>query len=203
MRYKIHGKIPGRYKTILIVAAVLIAQVMSPDVHAHKVYLFAWSEGDTIYTESYFSRNSRVKDGEITVYDLAGVQLLKGRSDSNGEFSFKIPQRTDLRIVLDSSLGHRAEYIFNIQENIAAPQGPEQDTPVDEAVSLSDTATIDMAQIRQVVEEAIDSRLAPITKELLEKKKDQDPGLKEIISGIGYILGIMGIVLYIRGRKKD
>ena len=203
MRYKIHGKIPGRYKTILIVVAVLIAQVMSLDVHAHKVYLFAWSEGDTIYTESYFSRNSRVKDGEITVYDLAGVQLLKGRSDNNGEFSFKIPQRTDLRIVLDSSLGHRAEYIFNIQENIAAPQGPEQDTPVDEAVSLSDTATIDMAQIRQVVEEAIDSRLAPITKELLEKKKDQDPGLKEIISGIGYILGIMGIVLYLRGRKKD
>jgi hypothetical protein len=33
-------------------------------------------------------------------------------------------------------------------------------------------------------------------------RKEEAPGFREITAGIGYILGIMGLVLYFRSRKK-
>jgi nickel transport protein len=52
------------------------------------------------------------------------------------------------------------------------------------------------------VEETTDSSLKPITKALAETERDKGPGLREIIAGIGYIVGIMGIILYFRAKKR-
>jgi len=41
---------------------------------------------------------------------------LTGKTDDQGRFSFKIPQETDLTIVLNASIGHRVEYIFFASE---------------------------------------------------------------------------------------
>ena len=59
---------------------------------AHKVTIFAWAEGNRVFTESKFSGGKRVKDGLVTVFDSAGNQLLEGRTDENGEFSFEAPR---------------------------------------------------------------------------------------------------------------
>ncbi len=60
---------------------------------AHRVNIFAWVEGDTVHTESKFSGGKRVNGGEIVVYDLEGKQLLSGKTNAEGEFSFKIPEK--------------------------------------------------------------------------------------------------------------
>ena len=85
-------------------------------VHAHGVHVFARVDGDRIFTESYFSDERKVKDGVIKVYDPSGALLLEGKTDENGSFSFGIPQQTDLKIVLEASMGHRAEYLLKADE---------------------------------------------------------------------------------------
>ncbi len=55
---------------------------------AHKVMIFAWVQGDKIFTESKFSGGKLVKGGDVIVYDLEGNQLLEGQTDDKGEFSF-------------------------------------------------------------------------------------------------------------------
>jgi nickel transport protein len=34
-------------------------------------------------------------------------------------------------------------------------------------------------------------------------QEERGPGLTEIIGGIGYIFGVMGLILYLKGRKKN
>ena len=82
---------------------------------AHKVYIYAWFEGDTVYTESYFG-SRKVKEGLIQVFDLSGKMLLEGRTDEKGEFAFKSPQKTDLRIVVEAGMGHRNECILKAED---------------------------------------------------------------------------------------
>lgn len=85
-------------------------------VDAHRVNIFARVEGDTVHVESKFSGGRRVHTGKITVSDTAGTELLRGTTDENGQFSFKVPQKTDLKIVLEAGTGHRAEWTIPAAE---------------------------------------------------------------------------------------
>ena len=71
-------------------------------VDAHRVNLFAWVEGDTVYVESKFSSGKKVKAGKIIVTDPRGT--------------FKVPKKTELKIVLRAGTGHRAEWTIPASE---------------------------------------------------------------------------------------
>lgn len=54
------------------------------------------------------------------------------------------------------------------------------------------------AHIHEIVNAALDAKLAPIHKRLAE---DRGIGITEIFGGIGWLIGIFGIWFYYRGRK--
>ena len=167
---------------------------MGATAHAHGVYIFAWVEGDTVYTDSYFGGKKKIKGGVVKVYDTSGAILLEGKTDDNGEYSFKLPKKTALRLVLEAGAGHRAEFLL----------GADEIAGIDEAPALpTSPSQEDNDHIRQVVEEALDARLKPITRALAEIQKDRGPGLTEVIGGIGYIVGMMGIIIYFKGKKRS
>ena len=128
-------------------------------VEAHRVILFAWVENDTVYVESKFNSGKKVKAGKIIVTDPRGIELVKGTTNEKGEFSFKVPQKTDLKIALLAGEGHRAEW------------------------------TLPLAEV-----ETLAAEKPPVP--------EKGPGAKEIIIGIGCILGLAGIAAYIRKRRK-
>ncbi len=78
--------------------------------YAHKVMVFAWVDGDTIFTQSKFSGGKKVKGGKIAVYNTHKKILLEGKTDNEGKFSFEVPEKTTLKIVLYAGTGHRAEW---------------------------------------------------------------------------------------------
>ena len=47
----------------------------------------------------------------------------------------------------------------------------------------------------------MDKKLRPIT-EMLADSMNRSPGFTEIMGGIGYILGLVGIAFYFANRKK-
>ena len=178
---------------------------------AHKVYLFAWAEGDQVMVDSYFSKAKKVQGGKIIVYDASGRKLLEGVTDEQGRFSFQAPQKTDLRLVVEAGMGHRGEFLLSAEdlpETSVAVQAP------DKAAGQSGTASsptgsgpaeavrIDPDQIKKVVERALDERLGPLVRSIAELREDQGPGLTEIVGGIGYIFGIMGLFMYFRRGRK-
>ena len=205
-RIRKHGEVlraPG-IMTLVMVQVLALLLFMGTSAHAHGVYIFAWVEGDTVYTDSYFSSKKKVKDGVVKVFGSSGDILLEGKTDANGEFSFKIPGKPPLRIVLEAGMGHGSEFLLEVNEitGIVETPAPSEKSHDPQGPSTS-PSQLDMDQIRVVVEETLDARLKPITRALAKLQKDKGPGLTEMIGGIGYIFGIMGIVLYFRGKKKS
>lgn len=94
----------------------LVMFVFSADLAlAHRVVLFAWTEGDMVFTQSQFPDGRKIADGQVNVFDRDHNLLLEGKTDSNGEFSFKIPKIIDLNIVLDAGMGHQGQW--NLSED--------------------------------------------------------------------------------------
>lgn len=93
-----------------------VGTVLSGIAYAHKVNIFAYSEGDQVHTESYFPDGKPVENGTVEVYDSQNHKLLQGKTDREGKFSFPIPKKDDLRIVIVASMGHKNDYILKKDE---------------------------------------------------------------------------------------
>ena len=83
-------------------------------------------------------------------------------SSEKGEFSFRIPKKTDLRIVLEAAMGHRAEYILKLDEMNREDVSPDAVQPGDlKALQPEGKVPVasreDLEKIRAVVEEALDA----------------------------------------------
>lgn len=163
---------------------------------AHKVTIFAWVEGDTIYTQSKFSKGRKAKGALVTVFDMEGNRLLEGTTDEKGKFSFKIPKKTGLKVVLKASMGHMAEWKIPVDE-IAEAQASQNKTPESGGPSC-----FQREEIRRLIDESLDQKLGPIIN-MLANCQDQGPGISEVMGGIGYIFGLVGVALYFANRRKN
>ena len=172
-------------------------------VMAHRAIIFAWVEGGKIFTESKFSGGRPAKQGDIIVYDLEGNQLLKGKTDDQGEFSFVIPKKTAMKIVLQAGMGHRGEWLipFKEIEDVAGAADPRK-TASKKAEEQAEICDVTLDDIRHVVEEALDKRLNPVMKTLVESRESR-PTFRDIFGGIGYILGLVGVAAYFNYRRKS
>jgi nickel transport protein len=185
--------------------------------HAHGVNVFAWVEGNTVYVESKFSGGRKVNSGKIIVTDSQGAELLNGTTNDQGEFSFKIPKKTELKIVLLAGAGHRAEWVIPVSEidrsdikgeplqaktaKNEPPAPSKSKTKTDANENMQPLSGLTEKDLQTVVEEAVEKKLKPVMKILAESKL-HGPTAKDIFSGIGYIFGLVGIALYFKNRKK-
>lgn len=174
---------------------------------AHRSTIFAWVEGDKVFTESKFSGGRLVKQGDIIVYDLEGNQLLKGKTDDQGKFSFVIPKKTAMKIVVQAGMGHRGEWTIPLSEleDVAGPLTEittSRKTAPKRTEKQAKVSHLSSNQIRLTVEEALDKRLKPVMKILVESR-EHGPTFRDIFGGIGYILGLMGVASYFHYRRKS
>ena len=102
-------------RSILSVLALFLVLCSSP-AWAHKVNLFAYAEGDKVYTESYFADGQKVQGGEIEVADDHGNKLLTGTTDAHGLFVFPLVKKQTLTITVNSGMGHKNSYVLKKEE---------------------------------------------------------------------------------------
>jgi len=193
---------------LILIFIFLIIIMINISAFAHKVNIFAYVEGGKIYTESYFSDGKKCVESKIEVFDNQGNKLLEGLTDKEGMFSFKIPPEDvidgDLKLVLTASMGHRAEYIIRADE-LGDIKGLIEEK-IEEPVSVisPETSSVELKEIQSIIEDTLDEKLKPIMREMREIKKSQEDRISptEIIGGVGYIIGIFGIIAYFLSRKR-
>ncbi len=180
-------------------------------VYAHKINIFAYVENGMVILQSYFSDGKKCKNSAIEVYDeKEGIKLLEGKTDEEGKFSFKIPKFADLKLILKASMGHQVEYIISKEELVdnslennefrdieeKDSQGSKYETSENEFFSQT-------VEIEKIVGKVVERKLKPI-KSILVKMNEENEKRKihEIIGGVGYIVGIFGIILFLRKNYK-
>lgn len=169
-----------------ILLFILLMSFLTPPLFAHGVNIFAYKEGGEIITESYFRNGTPARDAKIEVYKREGKKILEGKTDEKGKFSFSITdEEVELKIVLLAGMGHRAETTISVE---GASDKKEEKT------------TIEEEEIKLIVKKAVEEAVFPVIK-MLEEERRRIRFL-DIVSGIGYILGISGIAFFLYKRKK-
>lgn len=215
-----------KYKYILLIALVVCLGAAGPAL-AHRVNVFAYVEGNDVHVECSYSRSDRVRFGEITVKNAATGQVyLTGKTDDKGNFVFPVPaatrnEKVDLDITLKAGEGHQNNTSVKAEEYLsaapaeqsaapAAPVAPTAAAPTPAAPAATTAAPapaaavvavpMDKAALQAVVEQAVEVKIAPIRKMLLDQE-EKGPGLAGIAGGIGWLVGIAGLLAYVRCRK--
>ena len=194
-----------------MVVGVLFLILISNPVYAHKVNMFAYVEGNKVFMEGYFADGNKPVNCEVVVTNPAKKVLVKGLTDQEGRFSFDVPEITDLRIALNAGMGHRAEFVVSRSELTGvSPAAGQQTTPI---VSKSaeveppafpeqvedGTAAASGIVSEAVIRKAVADANLPLLRAIDELKERANFG--NIVGGIGFIFGIVGIFFYAKARK--
>ncbi|MDR1660047.1 MAG: pollen Ole e 1 allergen/extensin family protein [Desulfovibrio sp.] len=199
--------------TALAAALLLLAALPA---FAHRVNIHAWLEGDSVQVRCAFSRGSPVRNGRVAVYAATdGEELLNGATDDKGFFRFPVPVRareSGLRIRINAGEGHENEWRMEAREFAAREiPTPETNTAVPtarrdggHAAESPASAGLDAAspqEVRRIVSELMEANLAPLRRDLAALA-NPEPGIREIVGGLGWLVGLAGLVLYFRSRKR-
>ncbi len=209
---------------VLWLGAVVAALLLTADfAAAHRVNVFAWVEGDAVRVESEFNRGNPVKGGAVAVYGAdAADPFLTGVTDAAGAFRFAIPMNlqenpVDMRIEVAAGQGHLGAWTVRAAEYAAAPTGPDEtsappaaarNAPSAAGVVTQDAAA--QAALAEAVATAVAAELEPhltqrlsaLTREVASLKESQGPGLRDVLGGVGYLLGLAGLAAYVQSRRR-
>lgn len=195
----------------LFIAAFFMITLFGPvsPVSAHKISVFAWVEGDTVHTESKFSGGKRVMDGDVIVTDSEGHKLLEGKTNDSGEFSFKVPRKTELIVTVVAGTGHQNQWIVreeelrgvNVESNSAESSENREDKSVRTPETPPEVTPIHSEEFQAELEKVLDKKLKPIIKMLVDSQ-EKGPTMGDIIGGIGYIFGLFGVIAYFQSKKN-
>lgn len=188
-------------------ALLLVFLPLTP-ASAHKLRAFAYAEGATINGSVFFAINAPAQGAHICVIDPIGVIVAETISDAQGRFRVVAHQRVDHRIVVDAGDGHHSEYTVAAAELpmslpapatgsavSAIPAGPGQS---DVANALSKTSE---EALEAIIERAVARQIGPIREQLVSY--EDKVRWRDVLGGLGYILGITGLALWLRsGREK-
>ena len=114
-----------------------------------------------------------------------------------------------------SGTGHRAQWVIAAAEienqttNETAPSRPAQsgvaaktapDTKAEKS-RASEAVAINPAELQKMIETALDKKLKPVMK-MLVASQNQRRTFKDIMGGMGYIFGLVGVATYFRYRRN-
>ena len=194
-------KARSMFAILAIVSMVLT--VNPPSAMAHRLSVFAILEGDTVNGEAYFNDGTPAKGCPVFLKVNKDQTLVKGKTNEEGLFSLKVPSPMPNRfeVIVEGGAGHRGTTtIETSRKGNETVKDANAKTYKTEGISLQGVSeeTIETA-VRKVVREEIKPVIDELLKLNLELSK---PGITEILGGIGYIVGLTGLALWIRGKKR-
>ena len=197
----------------LTVLALLLC--FSETGFAHRVSVFAYVDGDAIHVECSFSKSQKVRNGILTFTDLVtGTTLLEGTTNEQGVFRFH-PAKTFLQtghgvnILLNAGEGHQNNWQISAEE-LQALSSFEQNTPVAPSVQqapppltkkrMATDSALTATELEALIGKVVDAKLAPV-KQTLAQQHDSGPTVRDIIGGLGWILGLLGLATYMKYKR--
>lgn len=192
-----------RSRVLLLSLAAALA-FAAPAV-AHKLKVFAAVRGDAVAGYAFFIGGGRAAGTPWIARNGAGAEIASGATDDGGGFRFVPPQplASDITVTVDTHEGHIASATvaasrFGAADAGAAP-GP---APADTGPGETDKGGARAADehVAALVEAAVQRQVEP----LLERMEAMDDRLRftDVMSGIFLIVGLAGIGLWARGRRR-
>jgi nickel transport protein len=172
----------------LLLAALVVLFAASP-ASAHRLKVFAATIGDELQGRVYFVGGGPATGVPVTLRDAGNAVLAETTSTSpDGRFVLPLARAEALTITADAEDGHVATFTIRAGQSAA----PSAAAPQAIAAQADADAAFDAALARQ---------LAPLTDEINALRDSL--GLRDILGGLGYLLGAFGLwALYLARQRK-
>lgn len=176
----------------------LLLSTLLTTAHAHRLNLFAMSDGSSIDGYAYFPGGRRASDLPVHL-EQDGRRLAEQHSDTEGRFRFPLAgQRGLLTVVAQSGDGHLVRFPIEI----AAEDAPlALNSALPATVTPPDSpATCPPPLDPTTLQAAIHAQIRPLREQLdalASQRRWQD-----VVGGIGYILGLFGLAALFYTRQR-
>ena len=189
-----------------VMIAALTAAAASP-AHAHKLKVFATAVGERIEGTVYFVGGGPARGARILVESADGKLIEALNADDAGAFAFTAKLRADHVIVTNSADGHSARTTIPasvLPASLPLPASTLGTGAAEARVSTAPAApqeggTGDPAAMEASIAQAVAQQVAPL-REQLTAYEDQ-VRLRDVLGGLGYILGLAGLFAWMRARR--
>ena len=172
---------------------------------AHKLKLFASAQGGVITGYAYFSGGGKPKNNLVMIKGRDDKSLGEVMTDDEGRFSFQTTQQIDHWVMIESKDGHTAKWLIK-KEELTASKGrvadlseslnegtnPKNSTLQNDSSNPTPLSNIDCHPL----ERKIDALREEVT--LFQERIF----FRDILGGVGYLLGLAGILFYWLGRNR-
>jgi nickel transport protein len=194
--------------------AALVLWLAAAGAEAHSVYIFAFPENSQICTNSYFGAKNKVRGGLVSMAAASGEVLATAQTDAQGNACFAPPASSqDLIFTVEAGEGHRAEFRLPAAEMEAdmesvlasGPASPREPVAPGEATPGEAAGIVPSpAPSGGLTREDLSQALSPIMRKLAEMESAQNSrvNLKDIIGGLGWLIGLAGAGLWATSRKN-
>jgi nickel transport protein len=174
---------------------LLLVALFSSVAEAHLLKVFAFAEDDQIMGRTYFVGGAPAAGASVQVLDIDEQLLASLKPDANGEFSYQPTSSIDHIIVANTGDGHEARWVITAEELTGGLPSPPSSELSDER-ELPDTS-----QLTVLVEQAVARQVRPLREELIAY--EEQVRFRDVIGGIGYILGIFGVVAWWQQKRRS
>ncbi len=201
------------------VSVCLFLLLVPASASAHKVKIFASAEGKVISGYVYYTGGGKPKQALVLVQDQHGNEIGEVNTDKNGTFSFSADFRQDHIFILELADGHRASFTVKADElpeslilaAVAAPQtqadaaaadAQEENPPateMDSSAQEQTTLQISAEEFEALIDKTVSKHIRPLREQL--DRYEEKVRLHDILGGIGYIVGLMGLGYFLSSRK--
>ena len=138
----------------------------------------------------------------VKITDQAGIPLGEVLTDDEGFFTFTAKKRITHVFKINMGAGHQLTMQLpaeELPESLSAGSSSIQSTN-NPSLSVSNEIPVIANQTTSLMlEKAIAKQIKPLRQEIQSLKEKS--GLRDIIGGIGYIFGLLGLVAFLRERK--
>jgi nickel transport protein len=185
---------------------IFVFFLLSSPTFAHGIRVFASAEGKTINGRVTYQNGDPVINCTVTGHDANDEVLGKAETGKDGRFSFEAKFRCDYHLEAETNDGHGGEFVLKAEMLPADLPPREIQTPTEKKASehghhdedgISGENPWTVEQLRAIQANVNDLR------EKLEAH-DTSIRLRDILGGIGFILGVFGLyAIILNNRKKN
>ena len=192
--------------SVLAILFILPAIFFPIDVLAHTLRVFAWASGNTVSIESGLSGSRQLVKGKVVVENSKTNDIIiEGITNPDGVFSFSLPQTllkkpVDLRIIASTEDGHRAEWLLK-EDEYGLSQKDEQRFSNQSSFD-NGQETLSTEELTNVLDKLLEKKLAPLRRQLAQANEEKIH-FRDIIGGIGYIIGLAGLTAWFKRDKNN
>jgi nickel transport protein len=171
---------------------------------AHKLFVFAAVRGKVIEGEVYYQGGDAARDIKMTVLGPDGAKLAEATTDQDGKFSYEPRFLSDHKLVADAGFGHRTE------TTVPAAELP-QDLPLfadgDAGPAVPEATGSDQSHLHSLAQHVQNDDIQALAQQIRAMRQDLDKWkaqlrMQDLLGGVGYILGLMGLASYLLRKRS-